>query len=307
MSLLVVGSVAFDSVKTPFGEVEEVLGGSATYFSTAASYFTAVSLVAVVGEDFPETHLSFLKSRGINLDGLERSAGRTFRWKGEYTYQLNEAKTLQTELNVFQSFRPKLPPSYRDASLVFLANIDPELQSDVLSQVKSPKLVACDTMNFWIEGKREALIKTLASVDILIINDGEARELAGEVNLVKAAKKIRAYGPKILVVKQGEYGALMFNGEAVFSAPAYPLENVFDPTGAGDSFAGGFMGYLSTCGALNDAAIRQAVIYGSTMASFNVEAFSLDRMRSLKQEEINTRYQAFKALTAFENVSNPES
>ncbi|MFQ5588439.1 MAG: PfkB family carbohydrate kinase [Nitrospiria bacterium] len=307
MSLLVVGSVAFDSVKTPFGEVEEVLGGSATYFSTAASYFTDVSLVAVVGEDFPEEHLSFLKGRGINIDGLERSAGRTFRWKGEYSYQLNEAKTLETELNVFQSFHPKLPASYRDAALVFLANIDPELQADVLKQVKSPKLVACDTMNFWIEGKREALVKTLASVDILIINDGEARELAGEVNLVKAAKKIRAYGPRILVVKQGEYGALMFNGEAIFSAPAYPLEDVFDPTGAGDSFAGGFMGYLSKCETLDDAAIRQAVIYGSTMASFNVEAFSLDRMRSLKEDEIASRYEAFKALTAFEDVSNLES
>ncbi len=301
------GSVAFDSVKTPFGEVEEVLGGSATYFSTAASYFTDVSLVAVVGEDFPEAHLDFLKGRGINLEGLERSPGRTFRWKGEYSYQLNEAKTLKTELNVFQSFRPKLPPSYCEASLVFLANIDPELQSDVLKQVKKPKLVACDTMNFWIEGKLDALIKTLASVDILIINDGEARELAGEVNLVKAAKKIIGFGPKILVVKQGEYGALMFNGETIFSAPAYPIENVFDPTGAGDSFAGGFMGYLSKCETLNDAAIRQAVIYGSTMASFNVEAFSLDRMRSLKQEEIESRYHAFKALTAFEPVTNRAS
>ena len=302
MSLLVVGSVAFDSVKTPFGEVEEVLGGSATYFSTAASYFTDVSLVAVVGDDFPEAHLTFLKERGINIDGLERSAGRTFRWKGEYSYQLNEAKTLETELNVFETFHPNLPESYRDASVVFLANIDPVLQLDVLRQVKSPELVACDTMNFWIEGKLGELIKTLASVDILLINDGEARELANEVNLVKAAKKIMSYGPKILVVKQGEYGALMFNGNTVFSAPAFPLETVLDPTGAGDSFAGGFMGYLAKCGEMNDGAIRQAVIYGSTMASFNVEAFSLDRMRSLKKEEITARYQAFKALTTFENV-----
>ncbi len=302
MSLLVVGSVAFDSVKTPFGEAEEVLGGSATYFSTAASYFTEVSLVAVVGEDFPEEHLNFLKGRGINIDGIERSSGRTFRWKGEYSYQLNEAKTLETQLNVFESFHPDLPESYRDLPVVFLANIDPNLQLEVLKQVKKPKLTACDTMNFWIEGKLDALIETLASVDILIINDGEARELAQEVNLVKAAKKIMAYGPGILVVKQGEYGALMFNGDTIFSAPAFPLEEVFDPTGAGDSFAGGFMGHLATCNEIDDAAIRQAVVYGSTMASFNVEAFSLDRMRALKQEEIKSRFQAFKALTSFENI-----
>lgn len=302
MSLLVVGSVAFDSVKTPFGEANDVLGGSATYFSTAASYFTGVKLVAVVGKDFPDEHLAFLKERGIDLEGLEQAPGRTFRWRGEYSYQLNEAKTLDTELNVFQSFRPNLPTSYRTASFVFLANIDPSLQLDVLNQVDRPKLVACDTMNFWIEGKRDQLIKTLGSVDILIINDGEARELAEEVNLVKAAKKILSYGPKTLVIKQGEYGALMFNEGSIFSAPAYPLEDVFDPTGAGDSFAGGFMGYLSKCGEVNDATIRQAVIYGSTMASFNVEAFSLDRMRSLKQDEIVTRYQAFKELTFFEKM-----
>ncbi len=302
MSLLVVGSVAFDSVKTPFGEVEEVLGGSATYFSVSASYLTDVSLVAVVGADFPEDHLAFLKGRGIDIEGLERKSGRTFRWRGEYTYQLNEAKTLDTELNVFQSFHPNLPSSYRDASFVFLANIDPTLQMDVLKQVGNPQLVACDTMNFWIEGKLDDLIKTLASVDILLINDGEARELAQEVNLVKAAKKILSYGPRILIVKQGEYGALMFNGGGIFSAPAYPLEAVFDPTGAGDSFAGGFMGYLSKCGVVDDTTLRQAVIYGSTMASFNVEAFSLDRMRSLKQDEITSRYQAFKKLTHFENI-----
>lgn len=311
MSLLVVGSVALDSVRTPFGEAEEVLGGSATYFSTAASYFTGVNLVAVVGEDFPEVHLDFLKERGIDFGGLERQAGRTFRWRGEYGYQLNEAKTLDTQLNVFESFRPNLPPSYRDASFVFLANIDPELQLDVLKQVKRPKLVACDTMNYWIEGKREALIKTLGEVDILIINDGEARELAREVNLVKVAKKILSYGPKILIIKRGEYGSLMFNGKTTFAAPAYPLENVFDPTGAGDSFAGGFMGYLSkTLGSngwsgkepISDAAIRQAVIYGSVMASFNVEAFSLDRMRSLDQEKIMARFQEFRSLTFFENV-----
>lgn len=302
MSLLVVGSVAFDSVKTPFGEAKEVLGGSATYFSTAASYFTEVKLVAVVGDDFPESHLTFLQQKGVDFEGLERRSGRTFRWRGEYGYQLNEAKTLDTQLNVFESFRPKLPSSYRDASVVFLANIDPELQLDVLKQVRQPKLVACDTMNFWIAGKRDALIKTLGEVDILIINDGEARELAGEFNLVKVAKKILSFGPKILIIKRGEYGALMFNGQTTFAAPALPLENVFDPTGAGDSFAGGFMGYLSQNGTMNEAALRQAVIYGSVMASFNVEAFSLDRMRTLTREEINARYQEFKSLTFFENV-----
>ena len=302
MSLLVVGSVAFDSVKTPFGEAKEVLGGSATYFSTAASYFTEVKLVAVVGEDFPEPHLEFLRKRGIDFEGLERRPGRTFRWQGEYGYQLNEAKTLDTQLNVFESFRPKLPASYRDAAFVFLANIDPELQLDVLKQVKQPKLVACDTMNFWIEGKRDALIKTLGEVDILIINDGEARELAREFNLVKVAKKILSFGPKILIIKRGEYGALMFNGQTTFAAPALPLETVFDPTGAGDSFAGGFMGYLSQNGTVNEATIRQAVIYGSVMASFNVEAFSLDRMRTLSRGEIDARYQEFKSLTAFENI-----
>lgn len=302
MSLLVVGSVAFDSVKTPFGAVEDVLGGSATYFSTAASYFTDVHLVAVIGEDFPETHVQFLSDRGIDLEGLSRQPGRTFRWRGEYSYQLNEAKTLDTQLNVFESFHPTLPAAYRDIPFVFLANIDPDLQLDVLNQVKSPKLVACDTMNFWIGGKRDALLKTLKAVDILIINDGEARELAGEVNLVKVAKKILSYGPKTLVVKQGEYGALMFTDNSVFSAPAYPLEEVFDPTGAGDSFAGGFMGYLAQCGEVNDANIRQAVIYGSTMASINVEAFSLDRMRALDQDEIASRYQAFKELTFFEKI-----
>jgi len=301
MSLLVVGSVAFDSVKTPFGEADEVLGGSATYFATSASYFTEVRMVAVVGEDFPESHFQFLKERGIDTDGVERQPGRTFRWRGEYGFHLNEAKTLETQLNVFETFHPKLPAAYSDSTFVFLGNIDPELQLDVLRQVKGPKLVACDTMNYWIEGKREALLKTLKEVDILMINDGEARELAKEFNLVGVARKILAMGPKILVIKRGEYGALMFNGQTMFAAPAFPLESIFDPTGAGDSFAGGFMGYLSKNGEVNDVTIRQAVIYGSAMASFNVEAFSLDRLRSLKADDITSRYKEFKALTFFES------
>ncbi|MEK6560654.1 MAG: PfkB family carbohydrate kinase, partial [Nitrospirota bacterium] len=299
MSLLVVGSVAFDSVKTPFGEREEILGGSATYFSTAASYFTDVNLVAVVGEDFPEHDINFLKSRGINVEGLERQSGKTFRWKGEYGFQLNEANTLETHLNVFETFRPTIPQSYSDSEVVFLANIDPELQSEVLRQVNSPKIIACDTMNFWISGKRESLLNTLKSVDVLIINDGEARQLAMEANLVKAAGVIRSYGPKHVIVKRGEYGALMFNSKSVFAAPAYPLESVFDPTGAGDSFAGGFLGYLASTRNFTEASMRQAVIFGSVMASFVVEDFSLNRIRALDYEEILNRYREFKRLTHF--------
>lgn len=304
MSLLVVGSVAFDSVKTPFGEREEILGGSATYFSTAASYFTDVNLVAVVGEDFPEHDINFLKSRGINVEGLERQSGKTFRWKGEYGFQLNEANTLETHLNVFETFRPTIPQSYSDSEVVFLANIDPELQSEVLRQVNSPKIIACDTMNFWISGKRESLLNTLKSVDVLIINDGEARQLAMEANLVKAAGVIRSYGPKHVIVKRGEYGALMFNSKSVFAAPAYPLESVFDPTGAGDSFAGGFLGYLASTRNFTEASMRQAVIFGSVMASFVVEDFSLNRIRALDYEEILNRYREFKRLTHFEDAGD---
>jgi sugar/nucleoside kinase (ribokinase family) len=303
MSLLVVGSVAFDSVKTPFGEVDEVLGGSATYFSTAASYFTEVSLVAVVGTDFPDKHLTFLKSRKIDIEGIEKQDGKTFRWKGEYGYELNEARTLDTQLNVFQSFKPKLPESYKDKKIVFLANIDPDLQREVLEQVNKPALVACDTMNFWIEGKRDSLLKTLKLVDILLISDGEARELSGEPNLVKAANVILSFGPKTLIIKQGEYGALMFSGDRIFSAPAYPLESIFDPTGAGDCFGGGFMGYLSNTMNFEESNIRKAIIFGSVMASYNVEAFSLDRIKSLDYREIKDRYQEFKKLTHFEDLT----
>ncbi|MFI5303153.1 MAG: PfkB family carbohydrate kinase [Nitrospiria bacterium] len=302
MSLLVVGSVAFDSVKTPFGEVENALGGSATFFSASASYFTKVNLVAVIGNDFPEEHLSFLKSRGVNLEGLQREQGKTFRWKGEYGYALNEAKTLDTQLNVFQSFKPVLPSSYRDAEIVFLANIDPDLQYDVLEQVRKPKWVACDTMNYWIGGKKSSLLKILKKIDLLLINDGEARQLAGEPNLVNAAKMILGMGPKSLIIKRGEYGALMFNGKTIFAVPAFPLEKIFDPTGAGDTFAGGVMGYLSKTGSFDDSHLRRAIIYGSVMASFNVEAFSLDRIRNLSWDEISARSRAFKELTHFDIV-----
>jgi len=302
MSLVVVGTVALDSVKTPFGEANDVLGGSATYFATAASYFTKVRLVAVVGRDFPGEHLRFLESKKIDLSGLQTLDGKTFRWRGEYGFQLNEAHTLETQLNVLEEFRPDLPASYRDAEMVFLGNIDPRLQQEVLRQVKRPKLVACDTMNFWIEGKRDDLNQTLRQVDIVIINDGEARELAAEANLVRAARKILSEGPKTLIIKRGEYGVLMFNEKTAFAAPAYPLEAVFDPTGAGDSFAGGFMGYLTQSGDFSDVGIRRAVIYGSVMASFNVESFSLDRLSRLTRNEIDDRYREFGRLTYFEDL-----
>ena len=301
--LLVVGSVALDTVKTPFGEVSEVLGGSATFFSTAASYFTSVDLIAVVGEDFPPQHLDFLKSRGIDVTGLERRPGATFRWKGEYTHQLNEAHTLDTKLNVFETFRPQIPDAYRSPDLLFLGNIDPELQLDVLQKLSRPPLVACDTMNFWINGKRDALWRVLEQVDILIINDGEARALGEDSNLVKVAKKVLARGPKHLIIKRGEYGVLMFNEKQVFGAPAFPLEDVRDPTGAGDTFAGGFLGHLTATGDRSQEAFKQAIIFGSVMASFTVEAFSLDRLRILDYKVVQERFRAFKRLTHFEDIS----
>jgi sugar/nucleoside kinase (ribokinase family) len=302
MGLLVVGSVAFDSVKTPFGEAEDVLGGSATYFSTSASYFTEVSLVAVVGEDFPEKHINFLKMRHIDTSGIERREGKTFRWKGEYGYDLNEARTLATELNVFEQFKPSIPEQYKKFEVVFLANIDPDLQRDVLKQVDSPRLIAADTMNFWIEGKKDSLIETLKLVDILIINDAEVRQLTGEHSLVKAARGVLSLGPKTLVVKRGEYGVLLFTKDSIFSAPAYPLEEVFDPTGAGDTFAGGFMGYLANTMDFSEAAMRRATVMGSVMASFNVEDFSLNRIRELDYKEIETRFREFRKLAHFENL-----
>jgi sugar/nucleoside kinase (ribokinase family) len=302
MSILVVGSVAFDSVETPFGKAEEVLGGSGTYFSVAASYFSKVSLVAVVGEDFPDEHIKVLEDKDIDLEGLTKVPGETFRWKGRYEYDLNQAHTLETHPNVFSDFDPVIPDSYKKAPYVFLANIDPELQLKVLEQVESPKMVACDTMNFWIESKPEVLRKLFKTVDLIVINEGEAREFGEDASLVKAARKIMGNGAKTLIIKRGEYGALMFHGDVVFSAPAFPLEDIFDPTGAGDCFAGGLMGYLAKSDDLTEANIRKAIIFGSTMASFNVEAFSLDRLKDLTDEEINKRYGEFKRLTHFEDL-----
>lgn len=301
-SILVVGSVALDSVQTPFGNAKEALGGSATYFSVAASFFADVRVVAVVGEDFPEEHLAFLKSRSIDLEGLVRVPGRTFRWAGEYGFDLNEAKTLETQLNVFAAFQPEIPKAYKESELVFLANIDPDLQRKVLGQVNLPRLVAADTMNYWINGKPEALRETLKLIDILLINDAETRQLAGEPNLVLAAQKILSWGPTSLVIKRGEYGALMIRKGGWFAAPALPLDSVFDPTGAGDCFAGGFIGYLANTMNFEEANIRKAIVMGSVMASFNVEAFSLDRLRRLTYPEIEARYKAFKRLTQFEDL-----
>jgi sugar/nucleoside kinase (ribokinase family) len=302
MSLLVVGSVALDSVETPFGLKEDVLGGSATYFSTSASFFTPAKVVAVVGEDFPEAHLAFLRARGVDLEGVTREKGRTFRWKGRYGWQLNEAETLDTQLNVFQSFSPKLPESYRDSQFVFLGNIHPELQSQVLDQVKGPKLVAADTMNFWINGSRPALLKTLKRVDLLFVNDAEARQLSGEHNIVRAARGVLAMGPKRVVIKRGEYGALLFDQEHIFACPALPLADVFDPTGAGDTFAGGFMGTLATAGKVDASVLRRAMVMGSVMASFTVEKFSLERLREVSRHDIHARFAEFKRLTHFEDL-----
>lgn len=301
MSLLVVGSMAFDSIKSPFGEVERVIGGSATYFSLAASYLTPVRLVSVVGRDFPKGTLDMLSARGIDLQGLKVAEGITFHWKGYYEYDLNIAHTVKTDLNVFENFAPVLPAPYRESRYVFLGNIDPKLQLDILAQVREPKIVALDTMNFWIGKSPQLLREVIRSVDIVVVNEAEIRELTGEFNLVKAARKLMRMGPKRVVIKRGEYGVLYLSDGEIFAAPAYPLETIFDPTGAGDSFAGGFMGYLaSRDGAvLTEMDYRLATIYGSAIASFTVEAFSTERLQGLSREEIDARLAAFQALTEF--------
>ncbi|HOG46159.1 MAG TPA: PfkB family carbohydrate kinase [Anaerolineae bacterium] len=311
MSILVVGSVALDSIQTPFGRVREALGGAATYFSTVASLYDTVSLVGVVGSDFPREHIDFLVGRGVDIRGLQVAAGKTFRWSGRYDYDMNHCETLATELNVFATFRPTLPEQYRDAEYVFLANIDPELQMSVLDQVRSPRLIALDTMNYWIDYKHDALTEALKRVDIVLMNEAEARQFAKTFSLIRAAHKILELGPKALVIKKGEYGAVLFaNGgdptRTYFFAPAYPLEKIADPTGAGDTFAGGFMGYLAHAhagaagGALDNMAIRQAIVHGTVVASFTVEGFSLDRLRTLSLDDIRRRYEAFKRFTSFE-------
>ncbi len=300
MPVLVVGSVAFDTLKTPYGQANEVVGGAATYFSITASFFAPVNIVAVVGDDFGPEQLKVFEGRRIDTRGIERAAGRTFRWSGEYTGDMNEAKTLDTQLNVFERFQPKLPAPYLASDFVFLANIQPTLQLAVREQLPNAKLVGLDTMNFWINGTPEDLRRTLARVDVLIINDKEARTIAGIDNLRRAAAAIRKLGPSTLVVKRGEYGACLFQENSIFFAPGYPLEEVHDPTGAGDTFAGGFMGYLASAGDLSDGCLRRALIYGSVMASFAVEEFGVSRLLRLTRSEIDARFNEFKSMTHFE-------
>ena len=300
MSLLVVGSVAFDALESPYGKVERALGGAATYFAVAASFFTPVNLVAIVGDDFTAEDEKIFRGRHIDTEGLERATGKTFFWAGRYSQNLNERVTLATELNVFADFKPRLPEKYRASQFVFLANIAPELQRDVLHQVKKrPKIVALDTMNYWIERSNAELRETLKHVDILMINDSETRELSSEHNLLRAARHIFKMGPSTLVVKRGEYGAMLVDKRGVFCVPAFPLEEPHDPTGAGDSFAGGFMGYLAGNGEKSDAALRRAMVFGSVLGSFAVEQFGLDRLRRLKRSEIHARARHFSKLTQF--------
>jgi sugar/nucleoside kinase (ribokinase family) len=302
MSLVVVGSMALDTVRTPFGEVQEVLGGAATFFSLAASQYTQVQIVAVVGEDFPEAHLELLRQRGIDVSGVQRRAGRTFRWSGEYTYDLNTAHTLDTQLGVFADFHPELPEHYRDAAFVFCANIDPSLQLEVLRQMRAPRLRALDSMNFWIESKRPELTEAMSQVDVVLLNEGEVREYAETYNLYAASRRILDLGPTALVAKKGENGAVLISPQGVFMAPAFPLESVRDPTGAGDSFAGGFLGYLAAAEDVSLATIKRAMIHGSAVASFAVEDFSVERLLRLRPEELEERFNQFRELTTFEPV-----
>jgi sugar/nucleoside kinase (ribokinase family) len=299
-SVLVVGSVALDSVETPFGRAEEVLGGSATFFSASASLLAPVQLVGIVGNDYPMERLEPLAARGVDLAGLEQADGESFHWRGRYRHDLNSAETIETRLGVFSHFRPKIPAQFRDAPFVFLGNIDPRLQLDVLQQVSKPRLVACDTMNFWIESRRSDILALLSKVDILTLNDAEARQLTELVNLVKAAHWIMEHGPKHVIIKKGEHGAFMFTRSSVFYAPAYPLEEVFDPTGAGDAFAGGFIGYLARTGDLSEPNLKRAVVYGSAMGSFAVERFSIARFLEIGPEDIMKRVRDFHRLVSFE-------
>jgi sugar/nucleoside kinase (ribokinase family) len=302
MSVLIVGSIALDTVKTPVEEHADLLGGSASYASLGASFFSPVKLVGIVGDDFPESEFDFWKSRQIDATGVQRVPGKTFRWSGEYAWDMNTRETRSVALNVFEHFRPDLPDSYRETDFVLLANIAPALQSHVLDQMKRPRFIVADTMDLWIETTRADLDELLPRVDLLILNDSEARELTKETSLIKAGHKIRKIGPKYVAIKKGEHGALLFGEDEFFSCGAYPLEDIHDPTGAGDTFAGGMAGYLaSTPGTPDFASLRRAVIYGSVLASFNVEAFSLERLRTLTMEEVRARYELFKAMSAFDD------
>ena len=309
MSVLVVGSVAYDSVVTPVGSREEALGGSATFFSVSCSFFTEVGLVAVVGQDFRTEDVELLEARGVDTTGLERTEGKTFRWSGVYsTEDVNTRTTLDTQLNVFSGFSPTLTDEQRKAPYVFLANIDPDLQMSVLNQVEAkPMLLALDTMNYWIEGKNSSLRRVIKEIDVLFIDEGEVRELASEVNLIKGARSIMESGPSVVVVKRGEHGVLLFHGDSTFAAPAFPLGQVVDPTGAGDSFAGGFLGYLASSGDLSPEGFRRAAVLGSVMGSFAVESFSLDRLSTVTQAEIEGRFRAFDQLSRFSPLGEGET
>jgi sugar/nucleoside kinase (ribokinase family) len=300
VTVLVVGSVALDSVETPFGSAENVLGGSAVLFASAASLLTKVQIVGVVGSDYPLDKLQPLVARGVDLAGLERAEGESFHWRARYRHDLNVAETLETRLGVFSHFRPKIPEQFRRTPFVFLGNIDPRLQIDVLRQVESPKLVACDTMNFWIESRRADLLTLLGKVHLITLNDAEARQLTERANLVHAARWILDHGPRYVIIKKGEHGAFMFTRESVFYAPAYPLEQIFDPTGAGDSFAGGFIGYLARTGDLSEGNMRRAIVYGAALGSFAVEKFSNERLMELTRADIDRRVAEFRNLVAFD-------
>lgn len=303
MSVLVVGSVALDNVRTPFGEVENALGGSCSYVATAISYFSAPSIVGVIGDDFPAEHVELFKSRGINTAGLERNPnGKTFHWTGYYEYDMNQAHTVDTQLNVFADFDPKVPKELRSARHVMLGNLDPELQLKVLDQLEGPELVMADTMNFWIDIKRDALLEVVKRCDVMLMNDAEARQLCDTVSLKKAAKQLMDLGAKRVIIKKGEHGCLMFSKDSYFAAPAFPLEVVHDPTGAGDTFAGGFMGFLSRSTELTEDIYRQAVIVGTTMASFTVEKFSLDRLAHLTPSEVTERCAQLRHHTQFSEI-----
>ena len=302
MSILVVGSVFFDSIETPHGKVDRALGGAATYFSVAASFFAPVQMVATVGEDFPQAEVDFLKRRGIDLAGLQVRPGRTGFWAGRYHEDMNQRDTLDLQLNVFADFKPRLAASHRAAQYVFLANIDPKLQAMVLDQLAAPGIVGCDTMNHWITGSRGDLEQLLSRVGILVINDEEARLLSGERNVVRAARRLLAMGPKRVLIKRGEYGVIQFSPNSVFAVPAFPLEEVFDPTVAGDTFAGGFMGELARSGDASEATLRRAIVYGSVLASFVVEDFGMNRLRALTPEAIEHRYRQFVSLTDINGV-----
>jgi sugar/nucleoside kinase (ribokinase family) len=300
MTLLVVGSVALDSIFTPFGETADALGGSAVYFSVAGSLLHPVQVVGVIGSDYPVAELERLAPRGIDWSGVEHAAGESFRWKGKYSYDLQSRETLETRLGVFADFQPKLPEGFRSAEFLFLGNIDPELQLGVLSQVRQPKLVVCDTMNYWIQSKKPQLLDLLSRVDLLMVNDGEARELSGDWNIHRAGRWILAHGPKRVVIKQGEHGALLIEPTRTFYVPAFPLENVFDPTGAGDAFAGGFMAYLARTGSVSEDNIRRAMVVGATMGSYAVEQFGIRGFETVTLADVWTRVKAFADLTHVE-------